>query len=86
MGQDERLQWFHLSQLAVEQLVRDGTVKPMEKEYIRKDGTRVPVLIGGALLDRENWRKRILRPRPDAAPPGGRAGHEVSLQMEHASH
>src|SRR5262245_23320895 len=27
-----------------------GTVQPFEREYFRKDGTRVPVLLGGAVL------------------------------------
>lgn len=29
--------------------------KPFEKEYLRKDGTRMPVLISGAMLDNERY-------------------------------
>ncbi|HEY6930890.1 MAG TPA: PAS domain S-box protein, partial [Thermoanaerobaculia bacterium] len=37
-------------QIAVEQLRTVGVAQPWEKEYLRKDGTRVPVLIGVAML------------------------------------
>ncbi len=36
---------------AVEQLQRTGAATPWEKELFRKDGTRVPVLIGVAMLE-----------------------------------
>jgi two-component system cell cycle sensor histidine kinase/response regulator CckA len=37
-------------QVAVEQLQLTGVARPWEKELIRKDGSRVPVLIGVAML------------------------------------
>ena len=36
---------------ALAQLIAKGVAQPWEKEYIRRDGTRVPVLVGGALLE-----------------------------------
>lgn len=78
-------EWSHLSQLAIEQLARDGTVTPMEKEYIRKDGTRVPILIGGALLDRENWRCVFFVLDLTLRRLAEEQVREVSLQLEHAS-
>jgi PAS domain S-box-containing protein len=35
----------------VEELRRTGTCQPFEKEYIRKDGRRVPVMVGSAILE-----------------------------------
>ena len=35
----------------VEELIITGTGQPHEKEYFRKDGSRVPVLVGGAILE-----------------------------------
>jgi PAS domain S-box-containing protein len=44
-------EWRHMDQQAEEELLRGGFVTPFEKEYIRKDGSRVPVLLGGCLMD-----------------------------------
>jgi PAS domain S-box-containing protein len=42
----------HLDDLSTIELKTTGVNKePFEKEYIRKDGTRMPVLIAGAMLD-----------------------------------
>lgn len=42
------LNW--LNERALKELKDFGASKPHEKEYIRKDGSRVPVIVGGTLL------------------------------------
>jgi len=54
----KKLKWTDLTapechiadRLAIEQLLHTGSTVPYEKEFIRKDGTRVQVLIGGAFF------------------------------------
>jgi PAS domain S-box-containing protein len=43
-------EWREQDQHAVTELNGTGTVQPYEKEFFRKDGNRVPVLIGAALF------------------------------------
>ena len=44
-------EYRHLDEQAIEQYKTTRVAASWEKEFIRKDGSRVPVLIGGALLD-----------------------------------
>src|SRR2546425_7997997 len=44
-------EWFGVSQRAVAQVRETGTCEPFEKEYFRKDGSRVPVLVGAAAFE-----------------------------------
>lgn len=54
-----RLSWSEMTppelsardEIALREIAETGVCQPFEKEYIRKDGSRVPILIGGACLD-----------------------------------
>ena len=44
-------EWRDRDAHTVAELRRMGTVQPFEKEYFRKDGSRVPVLLGGVMFE-----------------------------------
>jgi PAS domain S-box-containing protein len=44
-------EWRDRTAQALKNLRGTGTVQPYEREYLRKDGSRVPVLVGAALLE-----------------------------------
>lgn len=45
-------EWHAADQHALARMRVTGTAMPREKEYVRKDGTRVPVVVGGVMVDK----------------------------------
>jgi PAS domain S-box-containing protein len=46
-------EWATADQDALAQMSATGSCKPFEKEFFRKDGSRVPILVGGAFFERK---------------------------------
>jgi PAS domain S-box-containing protein len=49
-------EWASRDRDAYEQLLAKGAFQPYEKEYLHRDGHRVPVLVGGATVDTDPLR------------------------------
>lgn len=86
------LDWRDRSARAHEELKTTGVVHPFEKEYVRKDGSRVPVLIGSAAFDeqRDQGVAFVLdlteRKRTEAeARESERRYREVLMELAHAN-
>jgi PAS domain S-box-containing protein len=45
-------EWRERDDQSMAEIMATGTLQPFEKEYFRKDGSRIPVMIGGAVFDR----------------------------------
>ncbi|MGI5861134.1 MAG: PAS domain S-box protein [Myxococcales bacterium] len=46
-------EWRQIDAKALESFRTTGSCAPYEKEYLRKDGSRIPIIVGGAMLDDE---------------------------------
>ncbi|WP_417390988.1 PAS domain S-box protein [Gimesia sp.] len=46
-------EWRECDQNMIDEITRTGSVKPLEKEYFRKDGSRVPVVLGMTRLEQD---------------------------------
>ena len=56
-----QLEWREDDERALTELEATATIQPYEKELFRKDGGRVPVLVGAALFEERGRRGRCLR-------------------------
>ncbi|MFT0174896.1 AAA family ATPase, partial [Paraburkholderia mimosarum] len=84
-------EWRERTAEAEVELTRTGTFQPYEKEYFRRDGTRVPVLVGTASFEGGKQGVAFVldlteRKRAEAEIQAGeRRYHEAQIALEHAN-
>jgi PAS domain S-box-containing protein len=85
-------EWRDRDEQAMKALKTIGTVQPYEKEFFKKDGTRVPVLVGAAIFDGSGDQGVAFvvdlsdRKRAEAAArESERRYHEVHMELAHAN-
>jgi PAS domain S-box-containing protein len=85
-------EWRDRTARGLEELQRTGTIQPFEKEYFRRDGSRVPVLLGVAAFNEEQGqlvafvldlteRKRA----EEKARESERRYHEIAMTLAHTN-
>ena len=85
-------EWRKEQARAVAELRATGTVKPFENAFFRKDGSRVPVLIGGATFDERQGQGVAFvldlterKQAEDDLRRSERRYHEAKLELAHAN-
>ncbi|HUA56426.1 MAG TPA: AAA family ATPase [Candidatus Sulfotelmatobacter sp.] len=85
-------EWQAVDEQRVADVTATGIAEPYEKEFFRKDGTRVPVLLGAAVFDgaRDEGVAFVVdlterRRAEEAARESERRYHEIQLALAHAN-
>jgi PAS domain S-box-containing protein len=84
--------WREVDEQALVEIAATGVCTPFEKEYVRKDGSRVPVLVGVALLEgrRDQGVAFVLdlterKQAEENFRRSERRYHEIQLELAHAN-
>ncbi len=78
-------EWGDENRRANDQLHRMGRVTPWEKEYFRKDGSRVPVLVGGAVLESDGEETVFFAVDLSKLKNAEEQVRDVQLRLDHAA-
>ena len=79
------LEWHKRLELTLAELKMTGTAPPYEKEYFRKDGSRVAVLIGAAAFDEKRDRGVAFVLDLTERKRAEEALHKVQMELAHAN-
>ena len=78
-------EWAARTAQSVQELKMTGMAQPFEKEYFRKDGSRVPLLFGSAVFDESGEAGLFFHARFDRAQAAEASLGEMQKQLTHAN-